>query len=394
MKKSLRKLLATSVVVSSFLGLAVSNFSFATNDMKEGNVISGYESSSLASLATNQYNIHNVSIDSLNKDLMVFSSEDQGTLNIGEENLLNGQEGICSVLCDSNLYKEHNNSIDLTNQVPLAFFNEDRGSLKYKEGNFESAHESMPLAAPSSNQYKTHSNSIDSTNQGKNAPSNNGGEALAYIEDKIYQREKEITLTVNPGTDLKKLSDQILDSQAQKQMGIQKLRTSYVGNNVTFKVDYSSSDQQVAATDKYVKDWIKANISAKDSTYTKVKKVHDAIGKKTQYYCDQEIYEGVNIYTPEAIVLKGRGACTSYARLFAQFCNELDINSYVVYGYEKKTNYHAWNLVEVDGKWYHLDATWDSPKKKISYNYFLKSDAQMKKERTWTGNYPKAEKNY
>ena len=22
---------------------------------------------------------------------------------------------------------------------------------------------------------------------------------------------------------------------------------------------------------------------------------------------------------------------------------------------------HAWNLVELDGKWYHLDATWDDP---------------------------------
>ena len=32
---------------------------------------------------------------------------------------------------------------------------------------------------------------------------------------------------------------------------------------------------------------------------------------------------------------------------------------------------HAWNLVQLDGKWYHVDVTWDEAG---GHLYFLKSD--------------------
>ena len=40
---------------------------------------------------------------------------------------------------------------------------------------------------------------------------------------------------------------------------------------------------------------------------------------------------------------------------------------------------HAWNIVSLDGHYFHIDLTWDdSDDEKISYNYFLKSDSQIK----------------
>ena len=38
------------------------------------------------------------------------------------------------------------------------------------------------------------------------------------------------------------------------------------------------------------------------------------------------------------------------------FLEKLGVNNYRV-----SSDNHIWNAVEVDGKWYHLDLTWDDP---------------------------------
>ena len=55
---------------------------------------------------------------------------------------------------------------------------------------------------------------------------------------------------------------------------------------------------------------------------------------------------------------------------------------------------HGWNLVKVDGKWLHMDMTWNEPdvQGRVLYDYFLLTDQQIKTlSHTWiTSEYPKS----
>ena len=68
-------------------------------------------------------------------------------------------------------------------------------------------------------------------------------------------------------------------------------------------------------------------------------------------------------------VLKKRKAiCEGYSNLFKDMCDQVGVRSYVVTGYSKAGNYepgdilvredHAWNAVQINGKWYLVDLTW------------------------------------
>ena len=69
------------------------------------------------------------------------------------------------------------------------------------------------------------------------------------------------------------------------------------------------------------------------------------------------------------------GVCQAYMLALIAVTDEIGIESIPVTS--SRMN-HAWNLVKLDGDWYHIDVTWDdavSYPSYISYDYFLQSDA-------------------
>lgn len=59
-----------------------------------------------------------------------------------------------------------------------------------------------------------------------------------------------------------------------------------------------------------------------------------------------------NLYPISCCLDDGKGVCISYARLTQELLNRAGVNSYSVFN-----DNHAWNLVEVDSKYYYIDTT-------------------------------------
>ena len=95
----------------------------------------------------------------------------------------------------------------------------------------------------------------------------------------------------------------------------------------------------------------------------------------------------------------GKGVCQSYTLTATALFNRLGIES--VYVQSEAMN-HIWNLVRVDGNWYHLDITWNDPTPdvfgKASHKNFLLNDADIAAARhyNWSiaGDIPAAETSY
>ena len=125
------------------------------------------------------------------------------------------------------------------------------------------------------------------------------------------------------------------------------------------------------------------------SDYEIAKALHDYVVLNCDY--DTRYYSG-NMpyisYTPEGMLLEGTAVCAGYGQAYQLLMEEAGIPCEYITGYAG--GYHAWNLVLIDGQWYHVDTTWDDPTNRggdyIRYDYFLKSDAYMRRNShtSWT----------
>lgn len=176
-----------------------------------------------------------------------------------------------------------------------------------------------------------------------------------------------------------------------------------------FDISYRSDLALDIEIERDLDSWIWLNISKSDSDYEKVKKIHDYIVKKASYNTGDEngLSAGYSIYHPAAILYGDGGVCNAYASLFDLLANKVGLESYYLTGKSLETGEdHIWNIVKVNEDYYHVDTSWDdpiisfsqaeieNPEEFVAYDYFLKSDQEIKKSRTIDKSKIKAEKNF
>lgn len=159
--------------------------------------------------------------------------------------------------------------------------------------------------------------------------------------------------------------------------------------SLTIKHMYSKDE--ITAIDYIVKNKVNDIIKDDMSTEDKIKKIHDYIIDSTKY----DTLKTDNIYdetfksnTAYGVLIQGYGICSGYSDTMAIFLNEIGIDNYKI-----SNDTHIWNLIYINGKWVHLDATWDDPVSDKNLNrdtYFLISTEELEKLNDGTHSFDKS----
>lgn len=159
-----------------------------------------------------------------------------------------------------------------------------------------------------------------------------------------------------------------------------KINTTFTSSGkITFKKEKRYSDVQIAKINEKVNEIYNSYYDSSKNTIDNIRIFHDYIINHTSY--DTNNTTGVaeiNSSTAYGIFFDGIGICSGYTDAMQLFLEKLHVKNYRV-----SSNTHVWNLVFIDGKWLHLDLTWDDPiisdgSSSLSHDYFLIDTKKLK----------------
>ena len=183
---------------------------------------------------------------------------------------------------------------------------------------------------------------------------------------------------VNISNDTNTLS--ILNNYVHPFNSFESITFNFDDNIIEITVEHTYTKEQQDEINKIVDTIINENIKDNMSTKEKIKTIHDYIINETNY----DTFKTKNIKdttyksnTAYGVLIEHFGICSGYSDTMSIFLNKLNIINYKI-----SNDQHIWNLVCLDGKWYHLDLTWDDPvsdKNVTRDNYFLITTNNLKK---------------
>ena len=127
---------------------------------------------------------------------------------------------------------------------------------------------------------------------------------------------------------------------------------------VTVHIQKSYSKKQIQEISQKVDELAKELIIPNDTDVNNIRRVHDYIINNSVYDSGRSDYNITTYHSDIAYgpLFQGYGICGGYTDAMELFLEKMGIKSYKI-----SSEQHVWNAVYVDGKWLHLDLTWDDP---------------------------------
>lgn len=215
-------------------------------------------------------------------------------------------------------------------------------------------------------------------------------EYLKDSRDKVLSSANELIRTLGPGNYIRKYSI------THKKSNLYEFYT--IAYNYEKNIDEIRT--QSKKVDELAEKIVKKITDNSMSDFDKEKAIHDYIVKNTRY--DKENFDKgttpIESHTAYGVFVNGTAVCEGYAIAMKKMLDIANVESLIVIGKADNVD-HAWNLVKLNGQWYHADPTWDDPIYTVngkivdivSHKYFNLTDKEMGESHVWDKkNYPKA----
>lgn len=158
------------------------------------------------------------------------------------------------------------------------------------------------------------------------------------------------------------------------------IKTTYTSNGkVTLSVSKIYSNDDIMIINNKLDKLENEILQGKENDYDKVLAIHDYIVNNTKYNIDDENKAGTASSNAIGVLFNHLATCNGYTDAASILLDRANIPNVRI-----SNDKHIWNLVYVNGKWLHLDVTWDDPinkldmdKQVLSHNYFLKTSSEF-----------------
>ena len=215
---------------------------------------------------------------------------------------------------------------------------------------------------------------------------------------KAFRTEIDVTEYIRAGWTTDVISDRFEDVRWNNPQIFYVSRTGFkfqwwqgADGNITRMVikdiDYAFPASEYAQRKRELDDAVRkflsdAGVDAAADSVGKMLRIHDQIVK----ICDYDVKAAKNhdrstkARTVYSVLVRRKAVCEGYSMVYRYLLDAEGISSEILVS---DAMHHCWNYVENDGKWYHVDVTWDDPlvngrivsgAANLTHEHFLKSD--------------------
>ncbi len=197
---------------------------------------------------------------------------------------------------------------------------------------------------------------------------------IILIRDTVVQRLPSCNVELDGDMSVSEVKSYLTDafyaamSFAYSKTNIDAQYAQYQFENVAFKSNYSNGIYHITYSFTYrsnAKEELEVNSAVKNffasvdlnniSDYDLLKKIHDFVLDSCTYSND---FKKNSVYTAWGALCDSDAVCEGYALAFYRLCREAGLDA-VMDVSDPDEGCHAWNIVNLGGKCYYVDATWD-----------------------------------